>query len=134
VLTCVTIALAGGVVNADSVEGREFVSRVVPKLNRANVVAAVFLLATGLVNLFGAGRRRDFDFSRTFDALMAAKVGLYCLMVTALMASFARERKDGAAGSAQSIAAGAGRMVALSAAAAIAGAFAMALGVWLSGE
>jgi len=134
VLGCVTLAVAGAVVNADSVEGREFVARVVPKFNRANAFSAVALLATGVVNLVAAGQRRQFEFSTTFAALMASKFGLYLLMIGALAMSLRAERflrRESLPGLKSG---GARLMVACSAVAAVAGAAAMMLGVWLAGE
>jgi hypothetical protein len=134
VLTCVTMAMAGAVMNAESMEGKEFVLRVVPRLNRANVGAAALLLVTGVINLFAAGARRRFDFSTMFARILAVKLGLYSLMVMALVASLRTERKwrDGNPDGAALI--GAGRLVALSASIALYGAAAMMLGVWLAGE
>ena len=134
VLACVTMAMAGAAVNADSVEGKELVLRVVPRFNRANAAAAALLLVTGVINLFAAAARRRFDFSTMFTSILAVKLGLYALMVAALMASLRAERKwrDGSPGGTALI--GAGRLVALSAFVALCGAAAMMLGVWLAGE
>jgi hypothetical protein len=135
ILTSITLALVGGVISVESVEGKELLSRVVPGLNRANAVAAIILLATGLVNIFSAGERRNFGFTPAFDWILGAKVVLYGLMVAALTASFGVERglRDAERGAAP-MAAGAGRLVALCALIAVAGAAAMMLGVWLAGE
>ncbi len=134
VVACVTMAVAGAVVNADSVEGKEFVLRVVPRFNRANVLAAALLLITGVINLFAAGARRRFDFSPMFTRILAVKLGLYALMVAALIASLRAERKWRDRNPGGAVLIGAGRPAALSAFIALAGAAAMMLGVWLAGE
>jgi hypothetical protein len=69
-----------------------------------------------------------------FARILAVKLGLYSLMVMALVASLRTERKwrDGNPDGAALI--GAGRLVALSASIALYGAAAMMLGVWLAGE
>lgn len=125
------MAVAAAVTSAESGEATELVLRVVPKFNRANAAAAAIVVATGLVNIFGAGERRHFAFPPAFTEVLAVKVGLYVLMVAALMASLGVERKlrDANPGAP----AGAGRLVALSALGAVAGALAMMLGVWLAG-
>jgi uncharacterized membrane protein len=134
ILTSVTIAVAGAVVSPQSVEGKEFGLRVVPKVNRANAVAAVILLATGIVNIVNAGEGRRFDFSSAFTRTLAVKVGLYVVMLAALVASMRAERELRVQGQDASIAAGAARLVGCSAVTALAGAGAMMLGVWLAGE
>ena len=134
VLACVTMAMAGAVVSADSVEGKEFMLRVVPRLNRANAAAAGLLLVTGAINLFAAGARRRFYFSPMFIRLMMVKLGLYALMVMALMASLRAGRKWREGNPGGTVLIGAGRLVALSGFIALCGATAMMLGVWLAGE
>ncbi len=134
VLASVTMAVAGGVVNADSTEGREFVERVVPGLNLSNALAAALMVASGVVNLYGAGVRRRFDFPAAFTRVLAVKLGLYALMVAALLASWRigrGMREDNRNGSLRSATA---RLAVLSAFIALAGAAAMLLGVWLAGE
>jgi putative copper export protein len=134
VLTCVTMAMAGAVMNADSAEAREFASRVAPRFNRANVVAAGLLLLTGVINLFGAGTRRRFDFSIMFTRILAVKLGLYAMMVAALMASLVVQRKWREGNQGGVVVIGAGGLAALWALIALCGAAAMMLGVWLAGE
>ncbi len=134
VLASVTMAVAGGVLNADSTEGREFVRRVVPALNLTNALAAALLLATGLVNLYAAGARGRFDFPSAFTRVLAVKLGLYALMVAALIASLRVGRSIGRENPGESPRTGTVRLAALCAVTATAGAAAMLLGVWLVGE
>lgn len=137
VLACVTMALVGAVLDTDSVEGREFVVRVVPKFNYANSAAAAVLLMTGLVNLYGAGEDRRFHFPPAFFRVLAIKVVLYVMMFAALRASVSVERQLVAQARGRASpgkAAGAGRLAVLAALMALLGAAAMLLGVWLVGE
>ncbi len=134
VLACVTMAVAGGVVNADSTEGREFIERVVPGLNLTNAVAAALLLATGIVNLYVASARRRFALPSAFTQVMAVKLGLYALMVAALIACLRIGRRMREANPDGSPRSGATRLAVLCAVIAMAGAAAMLLGVWLAGE
>jgi hypothetical protein len=137
ILTSFTIAVASAVLSADSVEGREFIVRVVPKLNWANSAAALTVLATGLVNLYGAGRNRGFDFPASFVRVLAVKIVLYAAMFAMLRASISAARKlvaqaGNQPGAGERVASG--RLAAFSAITALAGAAAMLLGVWLAGE
>lgn len=137
VLACVTMALVGTVLGIDSVEGREFVVRVVPKFNRANSAAAAVLLLTGLVNIYGAGAERRFHFPPAFGRVLAIKIVLYMMMFAALRASVSVERQllaQAGGRASPGEAAGSGRLAALSALMALMGAAAMLLGVWLVGE
>jgi putative copper export protein len=132
VLACTTMALVGAVLSTESAEGREFVVRVVPKFNRANVAAAAALLLTGMVNIYDIGKRRGFEFSRPFVHVLAIKVVLFAMMLAALRASLTQERglieNPGPGGP------GLGRLAGLSGAVALMGAAAMLLGVWLAGS
>ncbi len=130
ILTSITVEIAGAAVSAESVEGREFLARVAPKIIRANAAAAVLLLATGVVNLYGAGMRRRFAFPAPFSGILAAKAALYVLRAAGLRAS-SRAQREAAGGAAKPAA---GKLVAWSVLTAAAGAGAMMLGVWLAGE
>ena len=134
ILGCATMAMAGTVVKADSAEERDFLLRVVPRINQANIAAAAFLLATGVVNIYSAGARRQFHFSTAFSRILGVKLGLYAIMVGALAALLHAERKWRRANARGSAIDSAGRLVALSAVIALCGAAAMMLGVWLAGE
>src|SRR5579883_2873469 len=131
ILASVTIAVGAAAVGSEGVEGREFMTRVVPRLNGANAAAAAIVLPTGVINIYAAGARRRFHFSPAFTWILAAKAGLYVVMAAALMASFKAARAAATNDSPQSRRAG--KLAALAAAAAIAGTGAMMLGVWLAG-
>lgn len=132
VLASATMALVGAVLSAQTAEGRAFAVRVVPKFNRVNAAAAATLLLTGMVNIYEVGRRRNFEFSRSFVHVLAAKIALFALMLLALKASLSVEhrlvRPDP-----DPQAPGLGRLALLSGAVALMGATAMLLGLWLAG-
>lgn len=132
VLAAIIIALAAAVAGGESAEGDEFISRVVPGFNRANAAAAAVLLLTGAVNVYSAARRRNFALSADFTRMLELKLLLYIGMVAALALQFRMERAT-RFGSGRR-ASDAGRLAALSALVAMAGAGAMLLGVWLAGE
>jgi len=133
ILACVTMAVAGAVVGAESAEGQEFIARVVPKLNQANAVAAAALVVTGVVNLVVAGKPRGFSFPPSFVRVLSIKVALYVAMAAALWASLGIGRKA-AVGAASTGPRGTSKLAALSAMTALMGAAAMILGVWLAGD
>jgi|SRR5271170_6943104 len=133
ILACVTMAVAGAVVGTESVEGREFMVRVVPRLNQANALAAAALLLTGVVNLATVGEHRGFSYPSSFIRVLSIKLALYLVMVAALWACLTIGRKpvvaSGIQGSHNTY-----KLAALSAIIALMGAAAMILGVWLAGD
>jgi hypothetical protein len=132
VLASIIMALAGAVVGGEGVEGKEFLSRVVPAVNRANAFAGALLLVTGAGNVYSAARRRSFAFSTDFTRMLELKLLLYIGMVAALALLFRLERPM-LSSSSERRASDMGRLAALSALIAMAGAGAMILGVWLAG-
>jgi hypothetical protein len=133
ILACVTMAVAGAVAGTESPEGREFIVRAVPRLNQANAVAAAALLLTGVANLAMVGEQRGFSYPPSFMRVLSVKLALYLLMVAALWASLARGRKPAVPAGA-AVPQSAYKLAALSAFAALMGAAAMILGVWLAGD
>ena len=133
ILACVTMAVAGAVVVAESAEGQEFIARVVPKLNQANAVAAAALVVTGVMNLVAVGKPRGFSFPASFVRVLSIKgralrdhgrgvVGIFGYWTQAgRWERFQRTARDG-------------KLAALSAMTALMGAAAMLLGVWLAGD
>ncbi len=133
ILACVTMAVAGAVVGTESVEGREFMVRVVPKLNQANALAAATLLLTGVINLMMVGGQRGFSYPSSFVRVLSIKLALYLLMVAALWACLTIGRKRDVASGTQGPQ-NTYKLAALSASIALMGAAAMMLGVWLAGD
>ncbi|MGO9061460.1 MAG: hypothetical protein ACLQU2_29395 [Candidatus Binataceae bacterium] len=133
ILACVTMAVAGAVVGAESAEGQEFIARVVPRLNQANAVAAAALLLSGIVNLVVVGKHRGFSFPPSFVRVLSIKVALYVVMAAVLWVSSGIGRMP-AVGAGSKGPRGTGKLAALSAMTALMGAAAMILGVWLAGD
>lgn len=133
ILASTMMAVAGAVVGAESLEGREFMARVVPKLNRANALAAAILLLTGVINLTAVGSHREFSYPPAFMRVLLVKLMLYLLMVAALWASFGLGRQAAIRAGTQS-SSSTYKLAALAAAIALMGATAMLLGVWLAGD
>jgi hypothetical protein len=133
ILACVTMAVGGAVVGTESVEGREFMVRVVPRLNQANALAAATLLLTGVVNLVIVGEHRRFSYPSSFMRVLSIKLALYLLMVAALWTCLTIGRKRDVASGTQGPQSPY-KLAALSAIIALMGAAAMLLGVWLAGD
>jgi hypothetical protein len=127
--TCASFVLAGSALAADGDGWRDFGLRVAPKLDRLNFVAAAILLATGVANLAIVGASRDYDFSRTFLAVLGLKSGLFVAMALMLAATWRAERSIPSRG-----ANGIRRMLRLSGLTVAAGSLALALGIWLVGS
>src|SRR5260370_26696500 len=83
-------------------EWRNFAVHTVPKLNRVNIVAACAIPLTGFVNLFFATHAHGGTLSPSFIAILSLKIGLFGLMVSALIlvwhAGRALEGPDGVLG------------------------------------
>lgn len=126
---CASFALAGSALAAGSDEWRDFGLKVAPKLERLNLAAAAILLASGVLNLLIAGAARNYSFSAAFVTVLGAKSGLFVAMTLALAASWRAETamRSGAAGAMN-------RLLRLSGLTVVAGAIALALGLWLTGS
>jgi len=132
VLACICLALAGAALSGEEDGGEEFARRVLPGLNWLASAGAVVLLITGVGNLMAVGTRRHYRFSTTFEAVLAAKLILFVLIVSGLLGLWGV-----AAGMRRSNVARPGtlrRAVILAAACALMGAIALALGLWLVGS
>ena len=133
ILAGVTMAVAGALLGIESVEGRDFMVRVVPRLNQANALAAATLLLTGVLNLVIVGGHRGFSYPSSFIRVLSIKLALYLLMVAALWACLTIGRKPIVAPDTQG-SQDTYKLAALSAIIALMGAAAMILGVWLAGD
>jgi len=134
---CACFAIAGLALGAGSAEQRNFVANAAPKIDLLGLVAAVVLLATGVISLIAAGVVRDFAFSTTFITVLAIKIALFIVMLAvmtwsmragaAVRAAIAREGSDTVAGAMS-------RMVKSHAAIVAMGGIALILGTWLMGS
>lgn len=134
---CACFILAASGFAAGSQEWREFALRAAPVINRITLGAALLLPITGVVNLLLAGGARRFHFPAVFLEVLGAKVMLYGAMTLALFKAWRTEgemrRRLETAAAGESVGA-LGRLVRLYAAAAVFGALALVLGLWLAGS
>ncbi len=74
-------------------EGRAMVRRIAPVINRIGLGAMLFILLSGIVNLYLAGTMRGFSFSNTFAEVLGAKIGIFLVMFAVLTACWRAEPK-----------------------------------------
>jgi putative copper export protein len=124
--------IVASVTGTDDEEGRAMIRRIASAIDRVGLAAFLFILLSGIVNLYIAGRMRSFLFSDTFIEVLAAKIGIYLAMFAILTASFRAEAKlqsPDATASARAIS----RLLLLNVAVMLLGATALLLGLWLLG-
>jgi hypothetical protein len=125
--------IAAGAVGIQDDDGRAFVRRVTPAVNRVAVAAMLIVVASGIVNLMLAGSMRQFHFSRTFIAVLSAKIAIFLVMFALLSASFRAARRLSNADSPEATRPGM-RLLILNGAVVAMGAAALVLGLWLVGS
>lgn len=134
---CACFAIAGLALGAGSAEQRNFVANAAPKIDLLGLVAAVVLLASGVISLIAAGVARGFAFSTTFITVLAIKIALFIVMLAVMTWSMrvgaavreanAREGIDAVAGAMTRMVKAHGAIVAM-------GGIALILGTWLMGS
>jgi K+-transporting ATPase A subunit len=106
-------------------ERAAFAKRVVPKINRLNLIAIILLPLTGLGNLFFVDRAHHFRLPAAFTELVSVKVVLLCGIAVALKMAW---------GAATDRSRDTRRLLWLYGAMAAMGAVALMLGLWLAGS
>jgi hypothetical protein len=125
--------IAASVVDVEGDEGLALVRRVAPAINRVGLGAMLFIVASGIVNIYLAGVMRDFAFSNSFIGLLFIKIVILAAMYVMLSMSWRTERSLGSADLAA--AHGAARQLIILHAAIIGlGATALLMGLWLLGS
>lgn len=125
--------IAAGAVGVNDDEGRAFVRRVTPAINRVGVAAMLTVVGSGIINLMLAGAMRQFHFSQTFIAVLSAKIAIFLVMFVVLSASFRTARRLSGADTSEVARAGT-RLLILNGAVVAMGAGALVLGLWLVGS
>lgn len=113
--------------------GLAMTRRIAPTINRIGLAALLFIIASGVVNIYLAGTMRNFAFSNSFVGLLAVKIALLCAMYILLSQSW---RAEAALLSADQVMARrmARKLVGLNLAVVGLGAAALLLGLWLLGS
>jgi len=125
--------IAASVVDVEGDEGLALVRRVAPAINRVGLGAMLFIVASGIVNIYLAGVMRDFAFSNSFIGLLFIKIVILAAMYVMLSMSWRTERSLGSADQAAAHGA-ARRLIILHAAIIGLGATALLMGLWLLGS
>ncbi len=134
---CACFAFAGLALAAGSAEQRNFVANAAPKIDLLGLVAALVLLATGVIGLIWAGVSRGFAFSATFMTVLAIKIALFIVMIAVMTWSMRAGAAVRAAIEREPVSAAAGataRMVKAHVAIVAMGGIALILGTWLMGS
>ena len=122
--------IAAVAVGSEGDDAHAFAGRVAPAINRVALVAMIFILLSGMVNIYIAGTMRGFVFSKTFVTVLSAKIGIFLAMFAILTALFRAEAKLSAEQSPSAFS----RLTILNGAVVALGATALMLGLWLLGS
>ena len=124
--------IAAGATGIEEDDGRAMVRGIAPIINRIGLGAMLFIVASGVVNIYIAGTMRRFVFSNTFTALLAIKIAILAAMYGVLAQSFRAERML-LAPDPSNAAHAARRLIVANAAIVGCGAAALLIGLWLLG-
>jgi hypothetical protein len=124
--------IAASATGLDDEEGLAMVRRIAPAINRAGLAAMLFIIVSGIVNIYVAGMIRGFAFSNAFIELLAIKIALLSAMFVLLTLSFRAEPKLLSSDLAHSRGA-ARRLIIFNLAVMALGAAALLIGLWLLG-
>lgn len=80
-----------GAIASDDEVGLGTVRRIAPAINRIGLVAMLFIIVSGIVNVYLAGMMRNFVFSNTFVMILAIKIAILCAMYVLLMQAWRAE-------------------------------------------
>jgi len=116
----------------DDEAGFAMIRRVAPAINRIGLGAMLFIVITGVVNIYLAGMTRRFQFSNAFVVLLSAKIALLGAMYFFLTISWRAQHELKSSDRPRAHRA-ARRLVAYNLAIAGCGGIALLLGLWLLG-
>ncbi len=85
--------IAASALGLEDEEGLAMVRRIAPALNRIGLFAMVFIIASGIVNIYLAGLTRRFTFSNSFIELLSLKIAALSAMYVLLTLSWRAEPK-----------------------------------------
>jgi hypothetical protein len=114
-------------------EGLAMTRRIAPAINRIGLVAMLFIIASGIVNIYIAGLMRGFAFSNAFIELLSIKIALLSAMYVLLTLSWRAERMLASTDLSQ-VHRAARRLIIFNLAIVGLGATALLIGLWLLGS
>jgi hypothetical protein len=125
--------IAASAAAIDEEQGLAMVRRVAPAINRIGLGAMLFIVVSGVVNIYIAGMMRRFAFSNTFLVVLSAKIALLGAMYYLLIVSWRTLHELKSLDEEQAPAA-ARRLIMCNVAIAGCGGIALLLGLWLLGS
>ena len=125
--------IATSATGIDDDEGLTMVRRIAPAINRIGLAAMLFIVISGIVNIYIAGLMRRFAFSNAFLELLALKIAALAAMYVLLTMSWRAEAML-VSSDASLARRAARRLMTFNLAIAGCGAVALLLGLWLLGS
>jgi hypothetical protein len=125
--------IAASAAGIEDEKGLAMVRRIAPAINRIGLGALLFIVVSGVVNIYIAGLMRRFAFSNAFIELLALKIAALSAMYVLLTMSWRAESSLAASDASQSTRA-ARRLMSYNIAIAGLGAAALLMGLWLLGS
>ncbi|HVN28639.1 MAG TPA: hypothetical protein VMT64_09150 [Candidatus Binataceae bacterium] len=83
--------IASSAVGFDNDDGLATLRRIAPAINRIGLAAMLFIVVSGIVNIYIAGVMRQFAFSNTFMTILSAKIAALAAMFVLLTLSWRAE-------------------------------------------
>jgi len=125
--------IASSAVSLEDDEGLAMVRRIAPAINRIGLAALLFIVISGIVNIYIAGLMRNFAFSNAFIELLALKIAALSAMYVLLTLSWRAEASLASSDQSQ-IHRAARRLISYNVAIIGLGATALLMGLWLLGS
>ena len=129
----IVFVIAASAMGIKDDEGLAMVRRIAPAINRIGLGAMLFIVISGLVNIYIAGLMRRFSFSNAFIVVLALKIAALSAMYVLLTLSW-RAEATLASSDASQVRRGARRLMSYNIAIAGLGAAALLMGLWLLGS
>jgi len=125
--------IAASAAAIDEEQGLLMVRRVVPVINRIGLGAMLFIVISGIVNIYIAGTARNFAFSNAFLVVLSMKIALLGAMYYLLVVSW-RTQHELRSLDDEDAPPAARRLIMFNVAIAGCGGIALLLGLWLLGS
>jgi hypothetical protein len=125
--------IASSAVGVEDEEGVALMRRIAPVINRIGLAAMLFIVISGVVNIYIAGLMRRFAFSNSFVEILALKIAALSAMYVLLTLSWRAEANLASSDQSQ-IHHAARRLMMFNLAIVALGAIALLLGLWLLGS
>jgi hypothetical protein len=124
--------IASSAVGVEDEDGLTMMRRIAPVINRIGLAAMLFIVISGVVNIYIAGTMRRFAFSNGFVEILAVKIAALAAMYVLLTLSWRAEANLASSDQSQ-IHRAARRLMMFNVAIIGLGATALLLGLWLLG-